>query len=74
MTRTIWSFLAHFSFGMLTVFATTPINLIMFLTFIIYELDEDWHIKDGAWIDIAQYGIGLGIGAFLKIIMFLSIL
>jgi len=74
MTRTMWSFLVHFAYGILTAFACVPTDIIMFLTLIIYELDEDWHIKDGAWIDIAQYGFGLGVGVLIKIIMFLGIL
>jgi len=74
MTRTKWSFLSHFLFGILTAFANTPINLIMFLTFIVYELDEDWKISDGAYVDIEQYGLGLGVGVLIRILMSLGIL
>jgi len=35
------------------------LSVIGFATFVIYELDEDWHIKDGAWRDIKAFGLGV---------------
>jgi len=58
--------LAHVVFGILTVLAAAyvhpVVSAIMFLTFIIYELDEEWHLEDESYEDIREYGIGLGIG------------
>ena len=31
--------------------------------FIIYETNEDWHLKDGAWIDIKGFLWGCGINS-----------
>jgi len=58
--------IAHIIFGFLTVFAPIHISIIMFLTFIIYELDEDWKISDDAYKDIREYGIGLALGVLVK--------
>jgi len=58
--------LGHVTFGIMTVLAASYvqpiISLIMFLTFVIYELDEEWHLEDQSYEDIKEYGIGLGIG------------
>jgi len=61
--------LAHIVFGILTVLAAVyvhpVVSAIMFLTFIIYELDEEWHLEDESYEDIREYGIGLGIGTLI---------
>jgi hypothetical protein len=47
---------------MLTAFAgvVNPVlAAIMAVIFIIYELDEDWHLSDNAYKDILQYACGL---------------
>ena len=62
MKKYIVAQLAHFFSGVMTVLSVYihPIlAIITFLCFIIYELDEDWHISDGAFKDIRYYGIGL---------------
>jgi len=65
--------LAHVVYGILTVFAAVYLHavvaVIMFATFIIYQLDESWHLEDESYEDIREYGIGLGIGAALALIM-----
>lgn len=53
--------LAHYVAGAITAIATTinPIAAIIgFLGFIIYEVDEDWHLNDKAFHDIKEYMIG----------------
>jgi len=64
--------LAHVLFGVLTVFAAVyvhpVVSTIMFLVFVIYELDEEWHLEDESYEDIREYGIGLGIGVVATII------
>jgi len=58
--------LAHIVFGILTAFTAVYLQpalaVIMFLTFVIYQLDESWHLSDESYEDIREYGIGLGIG------------
>jgi hypothetical protein len=34
--------------------------LLVFL-FVIYELNEDWHISDDAFVDLFYFGWGIGI-------------
>ena len=41
----------------------------MFIVFIIYELNEDWHISDSAFIDILFYAIGLYTAAVILILV-----
>ncbi len=60
----------HFVGGVLTAlaayFLSPALAAIMFACFIIYEIDEDWHIKDKAYRDIRVYAVGLfGAVAFL---------
>jgi hypothetical protein len=53
---------AHFFGGIVTgvVSRVNPIlAILMFITFIIYELDEDWHLNDNAYKDIFEYMVGL---------------
>jgi len=53
--------IAHYVAGAITAIATTanPIAAIIgFLGFMIYELDEDWHLSDKAFRDIKEFMIG----------------
>jgi len=61
------SSLVHILYGVLTVFAPWYIALIMGFIFALYELDEEMHIKDKAYQDIREYGIGLAIGTITYI-------
>ncbi len=70
MMKTI-NTLTHIISGLITSL-TTQINpalaTLLFIIFIIYELDEDWHIRDKAYRDLLEYGIGLYIGALAILI------
>ena len=58
--------LAHYLWGLLIAIeahVSPTLAWIMFAGFIVYELDEDWHIRDGAYRDIREMLIGMGIGA-----------
>lgn len=63
--------LVHIPVGIFQVFCgwLNPVAGIAFLVaFMMYELNEDWHISDQAWLDIRGYlwGIAMGsIGLFL---------
>lgn len=65
--------LAHIAFGILTVLAAVyvhpVVSAIMFLTFIMYEVDEEWHLEDESYEDIREYGIGLGIGTLIMVVV-----
>ena len=66
----------HIPVGLLNVFFALicpPLSILFFIGFMIYELSEDWRIKDQAYKDIAGYlwglaigGIGLFLWGFLK--------
>ena len=62
--------LAHYAWGLLTalVALVAPVlSALMFLGFIVYELDEEWHIRDKSYNDIREMLIGMGIGALVII-------
>jgi len=55
--------LVHILYGILTALAPTHLAPILAAVFIIYELDEDWHLNDQAYRDLLEYMVGLSIGA-----------
>jgi len=61
--------LAHILYGILTVFAPIHIAPIMAALFVIYELDEEWHLNDEAYRDISEYMLGIAIGVILWLIL-----
>jgi len=70
----IFTKVAHFVAGFLTGYSTElsfVLPILMFLVFIVYELDEDWHISDNAYEDIRDYAVGLYLYASYKLLSFL---
>lgn len=64
--RTWYQIAAHFFAGVITAISAPFVpwlSVILFLSFIFYELDEDLHLKDGAFIDMREYAIGAFITA-----------
>ena len=65
----------HFLAGLITGLAALLgygiLAALLFLVFIIYELDQDWHIKDKAYKDIRAYAAGLYTVAALEVIRWL---
>lgn len=62
----------HIAAGAVTAVASLQswlLGLLLFSVFIIYELDEDWHISDGAFVDIRDYALGLYIASLLLILL-----
>jgi len=62
----------HFPVGALTAFAvevSVVLSVLLFLCFIVYELNEDFHIKDGAYKDILGELSGLFAGALALVIL-----
>jgi hypothetical protein len=58
----------HFLAGVLTAYTSfynIALSILMFIVFVIYELDEDWHIRDQAYKDILVYALGLYMYAFV---------
>jgi len=68
MNRSKLTFTAHFLFGLVAVLVITihPIlTVIAVVLFIIYELNEDLHLKDGAYEDIKEFIYGFILGCML---------
>ena len=56
---------AHVIGGVLTAVASyvnPTLAIMLFASFIIYELDEGWRLSDAAYKDILEYMIGLYAG------------
>ena len=54
--------IAHIVAGTLTALASfinPALSILLFITFLVYELDETWHISDESYRDILEYAIGL---------------
>ncbi|RLE86796.1 MAG: hypothetical protein DRJ67_06325 [Thermoprotei archaeon] len=63
---TIVTQIAHFIGGCITAIASVGhplLSILLFLSFIIYEVNEDWSLSDGAYKDILVYTLGLYIAA-----------
>ena len=63
--------LAHIVFGMITslISIISPaLSFINSIIFIIYELDEEWHLEDASYIDILEFALGLAIGEVILLI------
>ena len=74
MKRNILTFLSHFLSGTITVLSVlvSPIlTVILFITFALYEVDEDYHLSDKAFIDIRQFGYGAFLTSVILIILHL---
>lgn len=60
---------AHYFAGIVTVVVALSwpvISVLLFVGFIIYELNEDWYLEDEAFHDIREYLVGLvGTSVFL---------
>lgn len=57
--------LIHIPAGIFTIFCGVVdgiFALVFFGSFMVYEVTEDWRLKDKAYIDIFGYLVGLAIG------------
>jgi hypothetical protein len=63
--------LSHALLGVLIVVLTkvNPLaSILLFLAFLVYELDEDWHISDQAYNDILELMVGMVISSIVYLI------
>ena len=63
--------LAHAVLGVLIIVLTKvdPLaSILLFLTFLVYELDEDWHLHDQAYQDILELMIGMVISSIVYLL------
>jgi hypothetical protein len=51
----------------LSVSVSPVLPLVSTLLFLTYEIDEDWHIKDRAYLDIFEYMLAFFIGISLML-------
>lgn len=64
--------LAHFPLGILTCllgYTYWWLALVFSCGFVIYEVDEDWHIRDGAFTDIKGWLWGVVFGGFIMFLL-----
>ena len=70
--KDLWRIILHFPVGVLIAFAVEVsgvLSVLIFLCFIIYEVNEDFHIKDSAFKDILGALLGLFAGAIALVIL-----
>ena len=63
--------LSHVLLGVLIIVLTkvNPLaSILLFISFIIYELDEDWHINDNAYGDILELMLGMVISSIVYLL------
>lgn len=64
---------AHIPHGLFTVFAAVYVHWVVALLFgfgfIAYEVNQDWHLRDGAHYDLAGWLLGMVLGSFLFLII-----
>ena len=56
----------HFGIGLAIGVSTLPIALGIILLFALYELSEDWHLRDRAYIDVQGALAGVIVMAVLR--------
>lgn len=66
--KTMWRYrnAAHYLLGMLAVEGSLvhwTIPLVLTSLFLVYEVNEDWHIKDRAYHDVLECLIGAALAA-----------
>jgi len=57
--------LLHIPVGMLIPFLSAGVAIVFGAGFILYELNEDWHLSDRAYIDLQGFLIGITVGQVL---------
>ena len=75
MLKDILFSLAHITFGFLasvSVLISPVLTIINFLIFLTYEMDQEWNMRDEAYQEISEYGLGFGLGVVFLFIIMLS--
>lgn len=72
--RSIWTTMAHGFGGFLGALIPFISNVWVFgivltILFLVYEVDEDWHISDEAFIDIREYIVGFIVGGIVGLLI-----
>jgi hypothetical protein len=64
--------LGHALFGFicaLSVLVSPVLTVVGFVLFVVYELDEYFHLSDEAYEEIREFGYGFGAGIFLLLLL-----
>lgn len=67
-----WYTVVHAGAGALTILGSllNPcVTIVAFLGFMIYELNEDWHLTDEAYKDILDYCVGMYLTILIMVVM-----
>jgi len=70
--RSILTFLSHFFAGVITILSVLVhpvLPIILLFIFTVYEVDEDYHLSDKAFVDIRQFGYGAFLTSLILIIL-----
>ena len=66
--------LAHIVFGVVTAVVSkisVAFSIINTFLFVLYELDEEYHLSDEAYEDIKEFTIGLAVGEAVLLVLWL---
>ena len=64
--------IAHYMFGFvaaLVSFRNPLLGAVLVFLFVVYEVDEDWHLHDRAFRDIREALIGMVIGSVVGMVL-----
>jgi len=64
----VWRFALHFLVGVLNAIlfgVSVWIGTVFALGFVVYELNEDWHLRDHAYHDLAGWLAGMTVAAMV---------
>ena len=62
---------AHIIAGLIASLATfinPVVGVLATVLFVIYELDEEWHLKDESYKDILEFAVGYYVGIITKLV------
>ena len=55
--------------GVLAMIGYGVFSALFVVLFLVYEMNEDWHISDEAFVDICEFMIGMFVGSIIGIII-----
>jgi len=64
--------IGHAAFGFLCALAALvnpTLTVVGFLLFVLYELDEEFHLSDEAYEELREYGYGLAVALFFLLLL-----
>lgn len=72
LKRKFWLDIVHVAAGMVSCILTVKyvvVGVVSTVLFIVYQLDEGWHIRDESWRDILEYSVGYYLAGLMALIL-----